>query len=198
MLLGMRNWEQAYRDEKTPWDKGEAAPPLREYLREHEVTGKVLVPGCGTGHDVRLLATQGAEVTGLDIAPGAIRKAEAHPRANHETYRLANLLRLPEDLVGAFDFVFEHTCLCALEPAQREDYACAVHRALKPTGQLLGIFYCEVEDYDGSGPPHPISPGDIDALFAGKFKTLLAWTPKETYTSRQGGREQMRLMHRLE
>lgn len=193
----MRNWDKHYRAEDTPWDHGEPAPPLREYLRMHRIEGKVLVPGCGTGHDVRLLASQGAEVIGLDIAPGAIHKAEALPRQSREQYVLGDILNLPGHCIGAFDWVFEHTCLCALEPPQRSAYVEGVHEALKGNAQLLAIFYCVVEDYDGEGPPHPISPEGIDALFAGKFETLSAWTPEDTYPSRAGGKEQMRLMRRV-
>ncbi len=170
----MRDWEKAYHEHDTPWDKGEAAPPLHEYLRTHRITGRVLVPGCGSGHDVRLLAAQGAEVTGMDIAPSAIKKAESFPRAGGETYTVHNVLSLNAEHVGAYDWVVEHTCLCALDPAQREAYIASMHRALKPGGQLLGIFYTIVEDYDGSEPPHPISPEAIDALIAGRFETLEA------------------------
>lgn len=193
----MRNWEQAYREENTPWDKGEPAPPLRAYLRDHRITGRVLVPGCGAGHDVRLLAAQGAEVTGLDLAPSAIARAESFAKAANERYAVADIFALPSEHHSTYDWVVEHTCLCALNPETRPAYVENVHRALKPEGNFLGIFYTLVEDYDGSGPPHPISPDEIDELFAGRFQTLEAWTPVETYASRTGGREQMRHMRRV-
>ena len=44
-------------------------------LRESQSRGQTLVPGCGSGHDVRKLAVQGAEVLRLDIAPAAVEKA---------------------------------------------------------------------------------------------------------------------------
>ncbi|MGE9294235.1 MAG: methyltransferase domain-containing protein [Puniceicoccales bacterium] len=196
-LYEMRNWEQCYAEQNTPWDHGEPAPPLREYLRHTSITGNVLVPGCGKGHDVRLLAAQGATVLGLDIAPSAIHEADSIPKAANERYEVGDLLALSDSLQGTFDWAVEHTCLCALDPEQREAYAEAVFKALKADGYLLGIFYCIIEGYDGSGPPHPISPDAIDALFADKFETVSAWTPTETYTSRQGGKEQMRLMRKI-
>ena len=73
-------------------------------------------PGCGTGHDVRLLAEQGASVVGLDIAPSAVRKAESMNAADNVQYHLGDFLDLQEQYVGSFDYVFEHTCLCAIDP----------------------------------------------------------------------------------
>ena len=73
------NWEQSYRDQDTPWDLGGAAPPLISLLKKEGVnllTGQtVLVPGCGYGHDAEALRRVGLEVTGLDLAPTALKSA---------------------------------------------------------------------------------------------------------------------------
>jgi hypothetical protein len=57
------DWEERWRSKDTPWEKGYAAPPLTEYLEEggEELRNarRVLVPGCGSGHDVRELARHG-------------------------------------------------------------------------------------------------------------------------------------------
>lgn len=190
------DWEARYQAQDTPWDKGEAAPPLREFLQRNKVTGRVLVPGCGAGHDVRLLAAQGAEVLGLDIAPSGVEHARSFPQSGNEQYRLGNFLNLNGDLHGAFDWLVEHTCLCAIEPEQRRFYAQSAAACLRPGGHFLAIFYQIVEDYDGDGPPHPIDDQQIEALFGDRFETLERWTPTLAYTSRAGGKEQVRLMRR--
>ena len=192
-----RDWNAAYENEDTPWDKGEASPPLREFLSKRCVEGRVLVPGCGTGHDVRLLAKQGAEVVGMDIAPNALRLAEQFAKVSSEIYVLGDFLNLPEDHVGIFDFVVEHTCLCALEPDQREDYAAAVVKTLKPGGHLLAVFFREVSNYDGNGPPHPISAEQIEALFGEPFECLERFVPKQSYASRPIGAEEVCLLRKL-
>ena len=51
-----KDWDQAYRDEDTPWNKGKTAPPLMERVNQNEIDGEVLVLGCGEGHEVRFLA----------------------------------------------------------------------------------------------------------------------------------------------
>ena len=78
------DWNRRYIEGDTPWDKGDAHPALGVALAQSALSGRVLVPGCGTGHDVRALAGQGLEVTGLDIAPLALEKARAHPPVGHE------------------------------------------------------------------------------------------------------------------
>ena len=112
-----RDWEGSYGRGETPWDKGAPSPGLVAYLAENEVRGRVLVPGCGLGHDVRALARGGAEVEGLDISPTAVARAREFPPAGSEKYRHGDLFALERDLVGAFDWVWEHTCFCAIEPA---------------------------------------------------------------------------------
>jgi SAM-dependent methyltransferase len=186
-----RDWNSAYEKDDTPWDKGYAAPPLAEFLENESIRGRVLVPGCGTGHDVRLLAAQGATVTGLDIAPGALEKAARFAAFEAATYVLGDFLNLEDRYHGAFDWVVEHTCLCAIEPAERESYARAVKAALMPGGHFLAIFFREVPDYRGDGPPHPISAAEIDSLFGADFDLVRQAVPTASYPSRPLGCEEL-------
>jgi SAM-dependent methyltransferase len=190
------DWNQAYEAGETPWDKGYASPQLCEFLAARSIRGRVLVPGCGTGHDVRRLAAQGAEVVGLDIAESALRRAEAHPKAADERYLLGDFLRPPPSLLAAFDWVFEHTCLCALDPAERSAYADSVAAVVRPGGHFLAVFFREVENYTGEGPPHPIGGEAIDRLFRNHFELLDASVPSQSYPSRPYGAEELRLMRR--
>jgi len=189
-----RDWDSAYENDDTPWDKGYAAPPLLEFLDKQSVQGQVLVPGCGTGHDVRVLTQQGAAVTGLDIAPRALRKAAAFPSVGDEGYALGDFLELDKKYHGAFDWLVEHTCLCAIEPWQREVYVQSLKLALKPGGHFLAIFFREVSNYTSEGPPHPISSEQIRQLFAGDFEMLDSFVPQLTYPSRPVGCERVYLM----
>ena len=141
------------------------------------MAGKVFVPGCGTGHDARLLAAMGARVTGLDIAPSAIRLANAHPVINREIYLLGDLFNLPRQFKNKFDWVFEHTCFCAIPPVCRADYVRAVHGILKNSGRLLAIFFL-TPDNDGKGPPYGVDQKELEALFGHFFELQEEWTPK--------------------
>ena len=191
-----RDWNQAYRTGDTPWDKGEAAPPLIEFLLRRTLEGRVLIPGCGAGHDVRLLAGQGAEVTGLDIAPLAVEIARSYPVVRDERYLCGDFCALSEGFVGYFDYVFEHTCLCAIEPSERQAYARSAAAALRPGGHLLAIFYRQVQNDGGEGPPYPIDTAELDELFGAAFETLEAYPPGQSYPSRPFGCEEVRWMRR--
>jgi SAM-dependent methyltransferase len=199
--IGMNNsmtkdWNAAYEADETPWDKGFAAPPLRAFLETHPIRGRVLVPGCGLGHDVRLLAQQGASVVGLDIVPKAVRKAQAVASVGDERFEVADFLNLAEHYYGQFDVVVEHTCLCALDPTQREAYVRAVLQALKPGGHYLAVFFREVKDYRKGGPPHPITADQIEALFSNDFDTLESSVPQQSYPCRPLGSEEVRWMRK--
>lgn len=192
----MTDWEAAYANEDTPWDKGTAAPPLVEFLSKHAITGDVLIPGCGAGHDVRLYAEHGASVVGLDLSPSAVCKANRFEKVNDERYVAADFLNLAEEWQSAFDWVVEHTCLCALDLANREAYASSVASALKEGGHYLAVFYREVSDYDGDGPPHPISAEQIKALFSEQFERIDSFAPTESYPSRPYGSEEVVLFQK--
>ena len=97
----------------------------------------------------------------------------------------------------SFDFVVEHTCLCALDPAQRPSYVRSVFNVLKSGGHLLAVFFNKVSDYSGGGPPHPISLTEIEALFSEHFVFIERSVPQKTYPERPVGSEQLCLLRKL-
>src|SRR3974390_3372379 len=80
---GAGYWEARYQCADMPWEKGAPSPGLVDFLEANPglKRGTLCVPGCGTGHDVRAWAAVVFQVTGLDIAPSAIRLAEERTRA---------------------------------------------------------------------------------------------------------------------
>lgn len=187
-------WNDSYLRGETPWDKGEAAPPLLEYLEREVMEGRVLVPGCGRGHDVRAISHGGAEVVGFDISPAAIEAAEAIKRSGSERYLVGDIFDPPASFSGMFDIVFEHTCISGLPPERRDDYGRQVTRCLKPGGSLIGIFYLNPwdDDEEPSPPPWGITVDEIDAMFAGRLELVKEWTPACAYPGREG-RELVRI-----
>jgi SAM-dependent methyltransferase len=187
-------WEKRWKKGDTPWDHGSHAPPFEEFVqRVGAPAGKVLIPGPGSGHDVQYFAELGATVTGLDIAPSALKVAKRknpHPRAK---YKLGNILDPDPKLGKQFDWVIEHTCLCALEPVHWPQYAKSIRRLLKPGGYYLALFYRDPDDEEG--PPFRIEEEDIGALFTKGFTQLQAWMPSKAYESRFG-REELRWFKR--
>ncbi len=168
-------WEHRYQTGETDWEKGAPSPGLVDFLAAHSELepGAVCVPGCGTGHDVREFAKVGFAAFGFDIAPSAIRLAmektasgapasrrrvaAGEERAGETAalpgtaeFQLADFLHDPPP--RKFDWLFEHTLFCAIQPSERDDYVRAVLRWLKPGGTYLAVnyFLC-----DPDGPPFP-------------------------------------------
>lgn len=149
------------------------------------------------GHDVRALAATADEVVGLDIAPSAVAAARSIPVVGGERYELADLFALPDNWRGSFDWVFEHTCFCAIQPAQRSAYVASVANALRPGGTFLAVFYLDPgNDSPDEGPPFEVSKAELDRLFLPHFELVQEWLPQNAYPGREG-REWMRVMKRL-
>jgi methyl halide transferase len=189
------DWEEAYRRRETPWEKGKPHPALVDFLAETgALTGELFVPGCGSGQDVRALSTPANHVLGVDFAPLAIAKANSRPRIAKEEYLLADLFALPAEFDGRFDWVFEHTCFCAIEPRMRSEYVETIVRLLKPKGKLLAIFFIN-PDHDEEGPPYRVNDGDLEGYFGRWFCVEREWVPARTHPGREQ-RELMRVLKR--
>lgn len=189
------DWDQLYVEGTTPWDKGLPAPPLLEWIDTHPglLAGRILVPGSGLGHDVRALAALPGVtgVVGLDLSATAVDRANTIPRTGNEEHRVGNLFDLPAEDRGAYDWVWEHTCFCAIDPAMREAYVAAVYGALKPGGHLLAVFYLDPYDDEhapGGGPPHGSTLEELEARFvtAGGFVIEESYVPTRAYPGREG------------
>jgi SAM-dependent methyltransferase len=197
MTQTQTDWDEAYRRRETPWEKGIPHPALVDFLAENApLDGKICVPGCGSGHDVRALGAPSNYVLGIDLATRAIAKANSRPRIANEEYLLADLFDLPSKFDRQFDWIFEHTCFCAIDPAMRQDYVETVVRLLKPQGKLFAIFFLN-PDHDASGPPYGVSREELEKFFGPHFVLEREWIPQRTHPGREG-RELMRVLARSE
>jgi cyclopropane fatty-acyl-phospholipid synthase-like methyltransferase len=182
--MSQSEWENRYQTGDTPWEKGEPSPGLVDFLRANPglEKGTVCVPGCGTGHDVRAWAQAGFSVVGLDLAPSAIRIATDWTRAAglDSEFRLSDFLHDPPKT--QFDWIFEHTLFCAIQPAERDLYSQALLRWLKPNGQYLAVNYL-IPDMDG--PPFGVTREEVIQRFSPAFKLHQEWVPR-SYPNRTG------------
>ena len=83
--------EDVWRDDFKPWDRGGPSVALHDALIDHarsigsgeksrEGRRLALVPGCGTGYDVCLLASFGYDVWGVDASETAVKRAQEFAR----------------------------------------------------------------------------------------------------------------------
>ena len=192
-------WQRRYEQNDTPWDKGVPAPALVRFLQDHAISGRVLVPGCGRGHEVRALAQQpGCSAVGLDLSPIAVAEAsELAARAGlgeTASFIVGDFFQLPPEMNGSFDWLVEHTCFCAIDPLMRPSYAAAVAGALKPGGHLFAIFY--LDPAQDRQPPFGVAVAELDGLFSPSFALVRQWVPARTFAGRES-RELVRLLRRL-
>jgi methyl halide transferase len=177
-------WETRYQTGDMPWEKGAPSPGLVDFLAAHPDAprGTVGVPGCGTGHDVRAFARAGFDACGIDVAPSAIRLATERTRdAGLEArFLLADFLR--DGPPFQFDWLFEHTLFCAIDPGERDDYVRAVLRWLKPSGQFLAVHYL-IPDRDG--PPFGTTREELWSRFSPHLDLKGEWVPR-SYPNRTG------------
>jgi SAM-dependent methyltransferase len=177
-------WENRYQARDMPWEKGAPSPGLVDFLASHKelLSATVCVPGCGIGHDVQAWAQAGFSAFGFDIAPSAVQlAAEASAAVGlNPTFQLADFLTVPPPM--PFDWIFEHTLFCAIQPTERDDYVAAVLRWLKPGGQYLAVNYL-IPDKDG--PPFGTTREELWNRFSPHLQLIDEWVPR-SYPNRVG------------
>ena len=165
-------WEQRYQENTAQWDIGMAAPPLASLLASSEapIAGKTAVIGCGQGHDAILFAKHDFDTIGFDFAPSAITLGQKLSQKMEISIQFLqrDIFELPKEFAASFDYAIEHTCFCAIRPEQRPDYVNMVRSILKPTGELIALFWAHNRP---DGPPFGVTLEEIKDLFSASFDT---------------------------
>ena len=167
-------WNSRYLSGQTPWDFGGVPAGLQEFLRRKvkgsspNARGRVLVPGCGSGYEIKAFAEAGFDVTGLDLAPAAVERARKIVGPALASNIVAGDFFQYDFGNAAFDVIYERNFLCAIMPDRREAYRDRVAQLLKYRGALLGYFYYN-KPVLADGPPFGFAWGTADDLFARYF-----------------------------
>ena len=191
------DWKEAWKVGRTPWDAGASAPSLNSLLERDLVPGgRILVPGCGTGYDLAALARADREVVGLDLAEGA-RDAFMEHHAElpgSVVYEVADFFSYAPG--QGFDFVWDYTFFCALDPEQRSGWAEAMGRLVNPNGILATlIFPYEDPISEREGPPWPINTDLVRSFLAVAFDELEVSEAERSHPGREG-KERLALWRR--
>jgi SAM-dependent methyltransferase len=160
----MSHWEEKYRTRTIPWDRGAVSPALLGWLDDEAVpSGRILIPGCGHGHEALELARRGFQVSALDIAPTALQHlaTELHAAGVDAERVCADALTWQPP--QPFDAIYEQTCLCAIDPEHWPAYERQLFGWLRPGGKLFALF---MQNRHGGGPPYHCGMSDMRALFA--------------------------------
>lgn len=176
-----RRWDERYRQRDTPWDLDGASPIIQRLASRLLSPGaRVLVPGCGLGHDAAALAKAGMVVVGLDLSPTAVERAsERHAGVPRLEFHRGDFFEVGTAL-GRFDAVIEHTCYCAVGPELNPLYVDAAAQLLTDQGLVFGAFL----NFEGGGPPYGTDPDTLQRLFSRQFETVELTLVDETFSPR--------------
>ncbi|KAI1336727.1 Thiopurine S-methyltransferase family protein [Xylariaceae sp. FL0016] len=208
-------WNDCWNEAWTPWDRGGHSEALNDILSENrELFGlpasegrkTALVPGCGRGHDVLLLASLGYDTVGLDLSTKATEEAKQHaaktrasghntsePGVEASTTFLSGDFfdddwREVQGVSKRFDLIFDYTFFCALQPSERPAWANRMQQLLAPGGRLVCLEWPTEKDPSEPGPPWASPPSAYEKHLArpqdGDIKgmqRLLHVKPKRTH-----------------
>lgn len=141
-------WAILWREGMTIWDLKGPTPVLYDELTRAVCEGRVqleqpvLVPGCGSGYDVKGLAEAGfRRVVGMDIAEEAIAAARGVLGSGAAATLLCGDFFTDSRVApGGFKLVFDYTFFCALPPSLRAAWGQRTAELLAPGGLLLSAW----------------------------------------------------------
>jgi SAM-dependent methyltransferase len=155
-------WDTRFRGGVTPWDAGGVPLFLKNWI-ETLSPCRVLIPGCGSGYEVRLFAGHGDEVLAIDFSAAAV---EAAKKELGELGRLVAQQDFFRFEAKPFDLIYERAFLCALPRRLWPQWAGRVAELVRPGGELAGFFFL---DDNEKGPPFGIAPHALGALLENQF-----------------------------
>ncbi len=170
------------------WDKNDIGfhqKSVHELLQKYwsalgvDRNATVLVPLAGKSLDMVWLAEQGHEVLGIELSMLAVESFFAERGLG--VVRLANsagtltlggpyamicgdFFAVPPDVTAHVSAVYDRAALVALPPDMREGYVRHL-MALTPAGAKILLIALEYDGTQMSGPPFPVSPGEVETLF---------------------------------
>jgi SAM-dependent methyltransferase len=167
----LERWDNRYRGERRPgWDTGRPSSELKKAVEEGTLRPcRAVVLGCGSGTNAVYLASQGFDVTAIDIAPSALgqgidkaKKADVRVR-----WMLADVLAPPE--LAPFDLIFDRGCYHGVRRQNAAGYVEAVRRLSRPGTRVL-ILAGNANDPNPRGGPPRVKEEEIRGDFASSFE----------------------------
>ena len=184
-------WETRYQQGVTPWDAGQMPRQFVDFATRRPAGERVLVPGCGSGYEVRGLAEHGAQVLAVDFSPAAVTLARDVLGEHADCVQQGDFFLIDQP---PFDWVYERALLCALPPKVWADWGRKMAELVKPGGVLAGYFFFADTP---KGPPFGTTPDQLAELLGAHF-TLLEQAPADDSLPVFAGREQWMVWQRCD
>jgi ubiquinone/menaquinone biosynthesis C-methylase UbiE len=167
------DWDELYKG--TPaWDVGHPQPAFKALVENGEIKpGHALDIGCGRGENAIMLAMNGCDVTGIDLAEIAISDAKAKAAERHVNvnFVVGDVLRMDQLFKKSeFDLIIDSFLFHTFPDEERPIFARQVYKVLKPGGKYFMLCF---SDKDPAGPgPRRISKAEIEHTFTPLLKII--------------------------
>lgn len=159
-------WTSRWEAGRIPWDLGGVPPALVSFLSRTTTATSVLIPGCGSGYEVKAFAEAGYEVTAIDLSLAAVLHAREVLGPLGERVHHANFFK--HDFGATrFGMVYERGFLCSLPPDRWPEYRERMKRLLTDDGRLVGLFLYGEEP---EPPPFPLTDATAEQVLGGAFR----------------------------
>jgi len=167
-------WNEVYED-TPPWDVDHPQPAFQTLIQSGEIKpGRALDIGCGRGENAIMLAMNGCNTTGIDLAENAISGAEVkamerHVKVNFVVGNVLQMNRLFRE--GEFDIVIDSGLFHVMTDEERPVFARQVHRALKDEGKYFMLCFSDKEPGEYK-LPRRVSKAEIESTFSPLFNII--------------------------
>jgi Thiopurine S-methyltransferase (TPMT) len=181
-------WDVRFSADFTPWDQGAVPQSFQAFVDLTPTPQRTLIPGCGSAHEVKLLASRGWDVTAIDFSEAAVNAARQVLGADAKYVRQQDFF---DSALGEapYTLVYERAFLCALPVRLREAWAKQMAKLIAPQGNLVGFFFVdEMGDSPSDkqrdppkGPPFLIMRHELDHLMmANGFRLIEESNPPDS------------------
>lgn len=164
-----RFWTKRWEAGKIPWDMGGIPRELVSFLNQPKPAVRALVPGCGSGYEVRAFHEAGHDVTAIEFSLPAVERARQVLGPLGDRVIHGNFFK--HDFAdNRYELVYERGFLCSLPTTRWPDYAARMARLVEPGGRLVGMFLYGTEP---EPPPFPLTRETAAALLGPYFRLIV-------------------------
>jgi ubiquinone/menaquinone biosynthesis C-methylase UbiE len=167
-------WNEVYKG-TPPWDLDHPQPAFQTLIQNGEIRpGRALDIGCGRGENAIMLAMNGCDVTGIDLAENAISDAkekaiESHIKVNFVVGNVLQMNKLFKE--GEFDIVIDSGLFHVMTDEARPVFTQQVHKVLRKGGKYFMLCFSDKEPGDYK-LPRRVSRAEIESTFSPLFDII--------------------------
>ncbi|KZV89719.1 S-adenosyl-L-methionine-dependent methyltransferase [Exidia glandulosa HHB12029] len=175
-------WDVAWQEGTTPWEIKTQQGPLKTFLESAKTlvpkSGRAIVPGCGRGWDVVLLAElTDLQVMGGDLSPTAIRAANDYlskntsSAADRISFEVIDYFKYQIPANDRFMLAFDFTFFVALDPPMRPQWGAKINEYVAPGGILIALVW-PIDPTRNTGPPHGVTVEAYESVIGPNWEQI--------------------------